>query len=137
MKEHIIVDIDNTIATLGDRHHYCWNLVELDKPIEFSINLITNSGYGLIFITGRAEGYKTDPTCGREATERWLKKHVGDYEMLLMRHYSDFRKSTILKKELYENHVKDKYKIAFAIDDDTLVCEMYNSLYIPTLNIKI
>lgn len=137
MREHIIVDIDNTIATLGNRHHYSWSLVELDNPIEFSINLIVNSGYGLIFITGRAEGYKNDPTCGREATQRWLNKHVGDYELLLMRDPFDFRKSTLLKRDLYETHVKDKYKIAFAIDDDTSVCEMYNSLNIPTLNIKL
>lgn len=136
MNKAILVDLDNTIAMLGDRHFYDWGKVEVDSPISSMIEIVKRYPNKVIILTGRATGHKKGTLYGREATERWIKTHVGDVECVLMRDAGDFRSSVTVKKELLETHVIGKYDIEFAMDDDSAVCEMYNSFGIPTLTVK-
>ncbi len=46
---------------------------------------------------------------------------------LFMRAENESRKSIVLKKEIYDNYIKGKYDIIFAIDDDVEVCKMWNN----------
>ncbi len=136
MNKAIIVDIDKTIATIVDRHYYDWGKVESDLPIPFTIDLIKRYPNKVIILTGRATGHKKGTVYGREATERWIKTHLGDVECVLMRDAGDYRSSVVLKKELLELNVIGKYNVEFALDDDEEVCKMYNSFGIPTLVVK-
>ena len=65
----------------------------------------------------------------RERTEAWLSFYgVKDYEFLLMRRENDFRKDNIVKQEIYENHIKDKYNVLMIYDDRDQVVNMWRSL---------
>lgn len=127
----IIVDLDGTLAhTNGKRGYYDWKKVGEDYEDDNILDLILNyHKYKIIFLTGRSK------ECENE-TRDWLRKKcnlfVEDY-ILLMREPKDFRPSTVVKKELYENFVKDKYNVIFAIDDKEDICNMWRSLGIKAL----
>lgn len=100
----VIVDIDGTIAHVGDRLKYlkqspkdwdkfyesCFD----DNPIEEIIDLLKSIShkYQFVFCTGRRESV-------RQQTEMWLDKH-GLKGMLLMRPNNDYRHDTEVKPEL-------------------------------------
>lgn len=106
MKKHIIVDIDGTIAKVGDRLKYLqqepkdWDSFyehcDEDEPILDVINIVKSlykTGHGIIFCTGRRESV-------RVKTEKWIQDHVGltpnEYS-LLMRKDNDWRHDVIVK----------------------------------------
>jgi len=72
----------------------------------------------LIIFSGRDGKYK-------EETELWLEEHNIEYDELHMREEDDSRKDSIIKKELYEEHVKGKYRVLGIFDDRPQVRRMW------------
>lgn len=107
-KNIVIVDIDGTIAKVGDRLKYLqqenkdWDSFyehcDEDKPIEDMVRLVSNFyewGYNIVFCTGRRESV-------REKTRDWIKDNLymeHQYD-LLMRKDKDWRHDTEVKPEL-------------------------------------
>lgn len=120
----IIVDIDGTVAEKGDRIAYDWAKVGEDMPKKNIIRLVKilkSVGYEVVFFSGR------DAIC-QSQTADWLCSHF-DWQMtdfqLFMRSNNDNRKDSIIKKELFDIHVRDKYFIDFVIDDRNQVVDMW------------
>lgn len=65
---------------------------------------------------------------GKTNTIEWLFNHDVDYTNLFMREKGDFRKDSIVKKELYEKYIQDKLNCLFVIDDRKTVCQMWRSI---------
>lgn len=113
----IIVDIDGTVAHMGKRSPFDWAKVNEDTPDENVINIVKAlHKYHLIFLSGR------DSVC-RDKTVEWINKHIAgtgltkrNYD-LFMRPQNDYRKDSIIKEELYNNHIKNKYYIEAVFDD--------------------
>lgn len=148
LKTCCIVDLDNTVAERSlDRHFYDWDKVIKDTPIQPVVDLVkawknADPNRCIIVLTGRSEGYKrkgqpdTDMS-GRRETEKWVKEVLGETELVLMRPVSRiYEKSTIIKEDLYLDNVHDKYNVAFALDDDDNVNEMYRYYDIITLTVN-
>ena len=77
----------------------------------------------IIYMSGREDKYKP-------STVKFLKKHNLDSEVwteLHMRKTDDFREDSIIKKELYDAHVKDKYDVLFVLDDRDQVVNMWRN----------
>ncbi len=122
----IICDIDGTIAEKGDRDIYDTTKVGLDTPkkeIIDIIKMIYNSGKFVIFFSGRKEAARSD-------TAKWIWDNVfGDmtntcHFQLHMRKDDDNRKDSIIKKELFDAHVRGKFFVEFWLDDRNQVVEM-------------
>lgn len=123
-KHCIIVDIDNTIADMkGIRTPFEWDKVDLDLPIEHTIEivqLLKEQGYEIIFMSGR------DACCATK-TRLWLDKHTGITDSyLLMRNEGDNRKDTIVKKELFYRYINNNFNVHFVLDDRPCVLRMWN-----------
>lgn len=123
----IIVDIDGTIADMGKlRGPFDWKKVHLDKPKDDIIDLVNLLGYKIIFMSGRSED-------ARKLTEEWLDKHIhsvvegGGYE-LHMRASNDYRKDSIVKEELYREHIEGKYNVRYVLDDRNQVVDMWRNV---------
>lgn len=117
LPECVICDLDGTLA-LFDGNPYERDFSQ-DVPSLPVLNLI--AGKRIVFLSGRNGKFKS-------TTEEWLKKHVvGEYE-LHMRQEGDNRKDSVLKRELYDLHVKDRYKVAFVVDDRPQVVRLWRSL---------
>lgn len=119
-----IVDIDGTVADKGNRIAFDWGRVGEDTPkmpIIRLVKILKSEGYEVIFFSGR------DSVC-RPQTIDWLCLHFGwqvsDFQ-LYMRAQNDNRKDSIIKKELFDSYVKEKYFVDFVIDDRDQVVDMW------------
>lgn len=128
----IMVDIDGTVAEMGDRSPYDWLNVEKDSPIEPIIEITkwaSNFGYQVIMMSGR------DSVC-RPHTIRWLDKHNIWFDRLIMRPEGDMRKDSVVKRELFDQHVRDEYNVLFVLDDRNQVVDMWRALGLQVLQVN-
>lgn len=130
MFDAYIVDIDGTISNHdGQRGHYEYDKVSGDKPIwpviEVVKSLMATTGFP-IFVTGRMDEKNV-----RRDTENWIEQYIGLYPgtyPLFMRTEGDYRPDDIVKKEIYDTVIKDKYNVFLVLDDRTRVVNMWRSL---------
>ncbi|MFY7788890.1 MAG: 5'-hydroxyl kinase, partial [Thermoflexibacteraceae bacterium] len=120
----VLVDIDGTVADMGNRFAFLWDKVHEDKPKYPIIRLVKAlkaAQYRIIFFSGR------DAIC-RNQTLVWLCEHFEwqptDFE-LFMRTHKDQRKDSIVKKEMFEQYILGKYFVDFVIDDRQQVVDMW------------
>lgn len=127
----IVWDIDNTLSIKGDRGIYEFDKCGLDSVINSTYNIYNvfesyDSMYEFdryhkptkqIFITGRGE------EC-RQETLYWLQDNVCfnvQNHHLLMRPAKDFRRDSVVKEEIYKNHLEGQYNIIAWFDDSPKV----------------
>ena len=127
----IICDIDGTIAEKGDRSPYDWKKVGLDTPKENVIHILeayTSINKRIILFSGR------DGSCVAETVE-WLAEKKVPYDELHLRKADDNRKDSIIKRELYNKHIKGKYNVLFVLDDRDQVVKMWRELGLTCLQV--
>ncbi|MCF8059028.1 MAG: hypothetical protein K9K67_07015 [Bacteriovoracaceae bacterium] len=135
----IIVDIDGTLADVEHRVHHVtknpkdWhafhkNLVN-DTPQVWCRDLIEiyfSQGINILLLTGRGEEYL-------EETKKWLLKHLVPYKSLFMRGINDRREDSVVKKEIFQEHISPFYEVSFVIEDRQSVVEMWRGLGLTCL----
>ncbi len=142
----IIVDLDDCLFDSRHLDQYIpkksgdragWNLVqekmaecEVNKHILAILDMAFIKDIELIFVTGR-EGTEALKT----VTENELDLYFPRYH-IFYRPENDYRKAAVVKKEIYENHIKGKYDILFAIDDDETNIKMFQELGLNTLHCR-
>jgi hypothetical protein len=117
-----IFDIDGTLAChkphrgpFEEHKVYEDTVIE---PVVAVAKALANSGYKIIFLSGRTDGCKED-------TERWIMDKVGVFGFALhMRIKGDQRKDAIVKKEIYERDILPYYNVIGVFDDRLQVCRM-------------
>jgi predicted kinase len=121
----VLVDIDGTVALMGDRSPYDWGRVGSDTPNQAVIGAVRAmhaAGNAIVFCSGR------DAVC-RPETEAWLELYVGvPYEALFMRPAGDSRKDAIVKREIFDVEVRDRWRIVGVFDDRRQVVRMWREL---------
>ena len=135
LPEAIIVDIDGTMSLADGRNIFDNTLIHTDRvnfPVQWLVKLLHDNGIEIIFLTGR-EGTEE---CALE-TDKWLKEHSGlkSYS-LVMRKAGDYRKDAIVKTELYNERIKDKFNVRFVLDDRDSVINMWRrNLKLPCFQV--
>jgi predicted kinase len=127
----ILVDIDGTIAEMGDRSPYDWNNVGKDEPIREVLKVVqwaAEAGYQVILMSGR------DGVC-RPQTAKWLDLNGIWFDRLFMRAEGDQRRDSIVKRELFDAHIRDEYDILFVLDDRQQVVDMWRGLGLRCLQV--
>jgi predicted kinase len=116
----VIIDVDGTLAYKGDRGYFDYNLVSLDIPniklIEI-INLLPKNVKRII-VSGRIDECK-------DVTEEWLRYNGVYYDEIYMRKTGDNRCDTFVKKEIYEENIKNRYEVLAVYDDRPKVIRMW------------
>ena len=127
----IIVDVDGTVANHeGVRSPYDASKVHLDIPHKDIIEVARELGKRryVIVMTGRDGSAQED-------TERWLTRHNVVFDFLFIRAEGDTRKDSIIKRELFDEHVRGKYNVEFVIDDRLQVIYMWRALGLRVLDV--
>lgn len=134
----IIVDIDGTVALMGNkRGPYDWDKVGGDDVNEAVVDLIDNCRPAsheddpiIIFVSGR-EG-----SC-LKATKKWLDSNgvSRDEDLLYLRQEGDTRKDSIVKQEIFDEHIRDHYDVQFVLDDRNQTVAMWRSLGLTCLQV--
>lgn len=119
----IMVDLDGTLCLHNGRSPYDESRVGDDLPNRAVLEVIfeMSEQYEVIFCSGRSEN------C-REATEKWLHRHVGWSAPLFMRGADDKRKDAIVKCELFDKHIRDNYDVRFVLDDRRRVVDAWRGI---------
>ncbi|MBC8153924.1 MAG: AAA family ATPase [Bacteroidetes bacterium] len=120
----VLVDIDGTVAQMNGRSAFAWTRVGEDLPKWPIIRLVQSlraSGYVIVFFSGR------DAVCRSETTD-WLMHYFGwpptDFH-LFMRPKNDMRKDSLVKQELFADHIVGHYFVEFVVDDRQQVVDMW------------
>jgi len=123
LPDAIIVDMDGTLAIIGDRSPYDISRYDLDLPNQPVLETVQKwqDSTTIIIVSGRTDD-------GIEKTEAWLKKHGINYQHIYMRASGDLRKDSIIKQELYNRFIRDQYNISFVLDDRQQVVDMWRGL---------
>jgi predicted kinase len=118
-----LVDVDGTLALNTTRHPFAWDRVHEDSLNPAVAELVRQLAQhqDIIVLSGRSE------VC-RELTLTWLDDYQIPYTELFMRPKDDQRPDDLLKSELYDLHVRDRYNVLGVIDDRPKVCRMWRSL---------
>lgn len=134
MQKAIICDLDGTLADVEHRQIHVqtkpknWKAFH-EGMVHDKLNVwcaelllaMKKEGYRIILLTGRDEPY-------RDLTIEWLRKFDISYDTLLMRGKDDFRPDDIVKKEIYENVIKNEYEVVFVVDDRKKVVQMWREV---------
>lgn len=131
LPDAIISDIDGTLALVGDRSPYDAAKCEqdaLNEPIADIVNAYHQSAFHVLLVSGRSEQH-------RPQTEAWLKQKGVRYHELFMRQDGDNRKDAIIKREIYETYIAEKYNIEFVLDDRDQTVSVWRSLGLTCLQV--
>lgn len=139
MKQIVIVDIDGTVAKVGERLKYlkmekpdydkfyasCFE----DEPIQEMVDLVDNLQgiYEIVFCTGRREEV-------RVVTERWLERN-GLFGKVLMRPNKDHRHDTTVKLLEIKKADIDLNDIAFVLEDRNSMVKTWRELGVRCLQV--
>jgi len=133
MTKAIICDLDGCLALLNGRDPYKGETCDqdlLNEPVASVVRWAYDNGYVIIFLSGREAKHSVPTT-------KFLENHGfyvldGEYVpgyRLHMRTTGDFRKDSIIKRELYEKYVLGKYDVLFILDDRKQVVDMWRLAY--------
>ncbi|GIF18785.1 putative kinase [Actinoplanes tereljensis] len=125
LPEAVLVDIDGTVALMTGRSPYDWSRVGEDAPnpsVIAAVRAMHAAGYAIVFCSGR------DEEC-RAETEAWLALYVDvPYSALFMRPAGDSRKDAIVKREIFDLQIRDRWRISGVFDDRQQVVRMWRAL---------
>lgn len=145
----VLCDIDGSIADCEHRMHFIkkpedapedwkkdwkgfFRFMEDDlvrEEVQKILVQFYNEGKTVIFMSARPEMYK-------DVTLRWLQEHFLTFAWtVILRKDGDKRPDTEVKKQMFEEHFKDKKCIHIVIDDRPSVLRMWQSMDIPVLDV--
>ena len=130
----ILVDVDGTLAKMkrgpGERSPYDWHRVNEDQPNRPIINLVNTlcDVYTIIILTGR-DGIAL------EDTKKWLKEYGVYYDEIYIRPEGNTQKDSIIKHNIYVNHILPHYDVEFVLDDRDQVVNLWRSIGLTCLQV--
>lgn len=132
--EAIVCDLDGTLALfeytngISLRNAFdasTCNQDIINVPVAMALKAFQKMGHDIIFLSGREEKYRA-PT--EEFLERVSEEYGISYHALYMRGLGDFRPDDIIKKEIYDNKIKNDFHVTAIFDDRPKVVRMWKSL---------
>jgi predicted kinase len=129
----ILCDLDGTLAIMHDRSPFDAKRCETDLlniPVAEIVKTYHEKGVKIILMSGREDN-------ARSQTMNWLSYNKIPYNALYMRTSGDSRKDSVVKKELYEAHVKGQFFVQFVLDDRNQVVDLWRlELGLPCLQVN-
>jgi predicted kinase len=125
-----IVDVDGTLAHMSGRSPFDWARVGEDTANPAVLDFVNTVAHRrtVIVMSGR------DGSC-RDATEEWLRDNFVAFDLLLMRAEGDMRDDTIVKRELFDQHIRDRFQVVGVLDDRNKVVAMWRAMGIPCFQV--
>lgn len=123
------VDLDGTLALKGDRDIYDGSKAHLDTPNAPVLDVVWamwREGYEIFFCSGRSDEH-------RNVTVKWICDHVSldkQYvdSRLFMRKANDQRRDSVVKLELFDEHIRNRWNVRFMLDDRNQVVDAWRSI---------
>lgn len=121
MKRAIMCDLDGTLCLYdrsGGKHYERDFENDTINPAVRYVLDGSDQYNEIIFVSGRTDKF-------RNVTQQWLDAYGFGNHPLFMRKEGDKRKDVEVKREIYNENIKDKYEILFVLDDRDQVVELW------------
>ncbi len=131
LKRCCIFDLDGTISDSVNRGIFNGKEIYKDIVIEQTkklLNILQEHMYVFIF-SGRSDEWKFN-------TIEWLRSNDINFDEIHMRKADDKRDDTIVKSEMFEEHIHNKYYCEFVIDDRPKVVAAWISKGLFVFNVN-
>lgn len=130
----IICDLDGTMCIHNGRGPFEYGKCDTDLLNEAVATVVRsycqhNPSAKVIYMSGRED------FC-REKSQDWLIKHNLFQGFLYMRPTGDHRKDVVIKKELFDQHIKGVYFVDFCLDDRDQVVKLWRDLGLSCLQVN-
>ena len=133
LNDCVIFDLDGTLALMnGKRNAFDYKNVykdDINIIVKEQIDFHQSKGRKIIILSGRDE-------VSMDLTKEWLELHEVYYDEIYMRKKDDYRKDNVVKKEIYENNIKDKYNVLAVYEDRHQVLKFWFEEGIFTYNVN-
>jgi uncharacterized HAD superfamily protein len=128
----IICDLDGTLADIRIRLKHLegkkkdWKsfnkTIETDALHEWCREILVRfqQDHKIIIVSGRTDDLK-------KQTVEWLKRYAVPFDYLFMRKSNDFRPDNLIKLEIFEKEIRDKFSVLFVLDDRQKVVDMWRA----------
>lgn len=120
----VIVDLDGTLAIHNGRGPYEIERCSedtLNGPVAEAVHAAAAAGHQIIYCSGREDRVL-------EQTMQWLADHGLPAGPLRMRKDGDRRKDSVVKRELFDAHIRSAYDVRYVLDDRDQVVKMWRAL---------
>lgn len=123
----VLCDIDGTLAIHRGRSPYDYTRVgedALNPSVSEFLHLAawrTDGPRRVILLSGRPETARPD-------TQAWLDRHRVPFDELHMRAAGDMRNDVIVKSELFDVRIRDRFTVIVALDDRDRCVRLWRSL---------
>lgn len=132
----VLCDLDGTAAIHNGRGPFDYHKIPTDlvnKPVKDILWAMHNSGVETVYLSGREDCQNV-----KANTLAWLLANnfpPPAYHKLYMRAAKDFRKDSVVKYELFNNHIRPFYYVQFVLDDRDQVVKMWRDLGLTCLQV--
>jgi hypothetical protein len=127
----MIVDLDGTLFTIGDRSPYDADSCGLDtvNPVVLAV-MQWGRAAGWVALLASGRGFKASHRLYTEYALTWNR--IG-YDGLFMRAVGDGREDWIVKREIYHRDIEPFYDTRLVLDDRGSVVRMWRALGLSCL----
>ena len=129
----ILVDMDGTLCHrdgFTDRDPHDWSRASEDG-LDLVVSDIVqrfSADHTIIIFTAR-------PAASELICRNWLKRHKVPFDHIFTRKDNDFREDSIVKWEMFQDHVEDHWSVQFVMDDRQRVVDMWRSKGLKCLQV--
>lgn len=145
----IIVDRDGTLASVAyvapqTRDNDAWRIynaaLPFDAPVPSVVAMVrdwkdANPDGVVIMVSGRAAGDHPRDFHRFHRMMDWIAKHDLPIDRVFMRRGGDTRLDSIVKREIYDNYIVNKFDVQFCIDDRPQVIEVWKSVGLKVVQV--
>ncbi|WP_439377881.1 AAA family ATPase [Amycolatopsis lexingtonensis] len=128
----VLVDVDGTVAQMEGRSPYDMTRVGEDKPKRPVIDVVEaleRAGFAIVFVSARNE-------VARPATEEWIRRYTKLRGFsLYMRADGDGRDDRVVKREIFDRHIRERFYVHLVLDDRSKVVGMWRALGLTCLQV--
>lgn len=126
-----ICDIDGTLAHMNGRNPFDYGRVHEDSADEVVSYIVNKLGVDdkIIVMSGR------DDSC-RDVTIKWLDDNRIPFDEIYMRKTGDMRRDSIVKAELFDAHVRNRFNVIGVLDDRDQVVNFWRSIGLKCLQVE-
>ena len=117
----IICDLDGTLALMNGRNPFDASRCREDlanAPVVNMVKQYKSLGYAVLLVSGRSDEFISQ-------TQDWLSDHGIEYDNLAMRRAGDHRKDSVVKQEIYDDHIAGQYYVELVLDDRNQVVDFW------------
>lgn len=130
----VIFDLDGTLALMNERGPFEWSRVKEDSPNESVVDLFhmirkCHPDWRIISLSGR------DGVC-EGLTKEWMFDHNLHPDHHWQRKEGDQRKDSIIKEEIFWEHIASNFDVQYAVDDRQQVVDMWDMLGVQVWQVQ-